>query len=292
MSKTKNSQIDNWKTYCFYNRYCTMLAENVFSFENIPNSIDMDYVNKQLVKNGSIAFFYDDVMNELLALPYSVNGQLDVYDRPLNITAIGGNGYSRNLKKDDFVIMYDNTGRYPLIIDIWQFAERLAIDMRTIDINVIQQRTPRIWQCKQGEEATLKRLINEIDSFTDVIKAYNNFDLEGISSVIAPAPFIADKVREEKNQIWNEFLSHIGITNVSFQKKERNIKDEIIASQGGTVASRFSRYSPRVNAINKINEKWGYLLEKEITVSYYDGIPTSKEENEIIENEVIEDDDF
>ena len=52
------------------------------------------------------------------------------------------------------------------------------------------------------------------------------------------------------------------------------IVDEMIASQGGTIASRYSRFQPRYYAIKKINEKWGLKIE----VRYYDGEPSSKEE--------------
>ena len=51
--------------------------------------------------------------------------------------------------------------------------------------------------------------------------------------------------------------------------------------QGGTIASRFSRFEPRQRAIKEINEKFGYDIE----VEYYDGLPTS---NEKVEDELEE----
>ena len=51
--------------------------------------------------------------------------------------------------------------------------------------------------------------------------------------------------------------------------------------QGGTIASRFSRFEPRQRAIDEIKEKFGIKLE----VSYYDGIPTSVEELENAEED-------
>lgn len=56
-----------------------------------------------------------------------------------------------------------------------------------------------------------------------------------------------------------------------------------MASQGGTVASRYSRFEPRKKAIEEINKKF----KTNIKVKYYDGIPTSeKEEIEDTEMEV------
>ena len=59
------------------------------------------------------------------------------------------------------------------------------------------------------------------------------------------------------------------------------------ASQGGTIASRYSRFNPRQRAIDEINKKWNLGME----VKYYDGIPTTEKEMfNIIESEVEEND--
>lgn len=46
--------------------------------------------------------------------------------------------------------------------------------------------------------------------------------------------------------------------------------------QGGTIASRFSRFEPREKAIKEINAKFG----TDIIVSYYDKLPTTEKESE------------
>lgn len=100
---------------------------------------------------------------------------------------------------------------------------------------------------------------------------YEDVDLDDTTLVLEPAPYVADKIGLDKDKIYNEFLRLIGIANLSYQKKERNIKDEVIASQGGTIASRFSRFEPRDKAIKMINQKFG----TDIKVQFYDGLLTS-----------------
>lgn len=128
--KLINSQLSNFKTYEMYKRQCLNLAENVFEFPNMPKFIDTAYMNGVLLRQGAIAFFVDEIMG-LLALPFTAIGKLDVYNRPINIKVFGVNGYTRTLSRGEFVIMYDNNGRYPLWLDIIQYAERLALDTRT-----------------------------------------------------------------------------------------------------------------------------------------------------------------
>ena len=280
-----NSQLSNFKTYQMYLRQLLTLAENVFEFENMPTFIDTAYLNKNLLRNGSIAFFKDEVMG-LLALPYVNIGTLDVYGRPNKIKVMSQNTYTRTLSRDEYVIMYDNNGRYPLFLDITQYAERIALDTRTIDINILQQRTPRFWKTSSDKEKSIRDIINNVDGLENTVLTYEDINLDDIQLILEPAPYVADKIDIQKEKLWNEFLRLIGIANMNFQKKERNIKDEVMASQGGTVASRYSRFEPRKKAIEEINEKFG----TNINVKYYDGIPTSeKEDLEDVEMEVEED---
>ena len=277
MGRQKNSQITNYFTYLMKLRQCRSLAENVFCYENLPDEIDVAYMNQILVNKGAIAFFKDEILG-LIALPFNTLGKLDVYGRPQRITVYGKNGYNRSLNKDEFVIMYDNYGKYPLILDIYQYAERLAEIERTKDINIRQQRTPRIWQTSDEKMRTLKDLLNNIDAYSDEVIGYDSFSVDEINCVLQPAPYVADKLQDEKEKLWNEFLRLIGVSNVSIQKKERNIKDEITASNGGTIASRFNRFEPRKKALAEIKEKF----DIDIKVSYYDGLPTNmKDESEV-----------
>lgn len=152
--KLINSQLSNFKTYEMYKRQLLTLAENVFEFKNMPEFIDTAYLNKTLLREGSIAFFKDEVMG-LLALPFTSVGNLDVYGRPTTIQVIARNGYTRTLKQDEFIIMYDNNGRYPLWLDILQYAERIAQATRTIDINIRTTKNAKILENKSR-----KRKIN------------------------------------------------------------------------------------------------------------------------------------
>lgn len=272
-------QLDNYKTTNMYKRQYVALAENVYNIVNLNEVapfMDYSYVNKQLVYQGSIAFFMDEYLG-LLALPYNNVGRLDVYGRPITIQVYGRNGYVRKLDKGEYVIMYDNRSKQALITDILQYAERISLIQRTMDINITQQRTPRIWKTKTENKKTIQDLMDGVSANDEAILTYDNLEIDDTNIVLSPAPFVADKLSEQKDKLWNEFLRLIGIANTSFQKKERNIRDEIFISQAGTIASRFTRFNARVDAINKMNEKWSkkYWNGTKLEVEYYDGLPTT-----------------
>lgn len=276
--KLINSQLNNFKTYNMYYRQMLALAQTSIKISNLPKFIDKSYLNKKLIYDGVIAFFVDEVLG-LLALPYINLSSLDVYGRPNKIQVVSHNGYTKKLNRDEFVLMYDNEGRYPLYLDIFQYSERIALIQRTIDINIYQQRTPRFWKTTQEKVNSLKALLASVDSFEETVVSYDNF-IEDIENVLNPAPYVADKLEEEKAKIWNEYLRLIGISNVTYEKKERQIKDEVQFSMGGTVASRSNRFETRQNAVEEINEKFSKYLDNPLEVEFYDGLPSTLKEIE------------
>lgn len=101
---------------------------------------------------------------------------------------------------------------------------------------------------------------------------------------------MSDKLDEYKANLWNEFLGSIGISNINLTKKERLIKDEVMAQLGGSIAMRSSRFEAQKDAIEEINEKFKDYLEKPLELEFYDGVPTTDKENiDIVENKESED---
>lgn len=269
--KLVNSQLYNFKTYLNYKDRMTMLAQNVFQFKNMNDFIDMAYVNSNLLIKGSIAFFKDEVMG-LLALPYTPIGALDIYGRPTSIRVIPKNGYyNRTLHRGEFVIMYDNDSHLPIYPNVIAHAERMALIKTTIDTNISQQKTPRFFRTSEENKRTVEDILNQVDANVNTVITYDNLDLEDTTCVLEPAPYVSDKLTQNLKDEWGEFLELIGITNVSINKKERLIRDEVITAMGGTIASRYSRFTARKKACEEINRLFGESLE----VEFYDGLPST-----------------
>lgn len=290
-TKVINSQLSNYRTYLNYRDKMLTLAMNVFQFKGIDNFVDMSVVNYELITKGSVAFFYDDVMDKVLALPYSNLGKLDMYGRPTKIMVRAKNGqFVRSLNYGEFVIMYDNDSHLPIYSNILASCERLALIKRTADINIRQQQTNRFWKTSEENKKTVENVVNQVEANLETVLTYDNIDLSDTTSVLAPAPYVADKLNDAKKEEWAEFLELIGISNVAVQKRERLIKDEIVCSMGGTIASRYSRFESRRKALEEIKEKWG----KNIEVEFYDGLPTTIQDTAdfigINEKEEIKDD--
>ena len=288
--KVVNSQL----SYLNFRDKMLLLAQNVFKYKDMPKFINMAVVNYNLVTTGSIAFFIDDIYG-LMALPYVPLGEFDLYGRPTKIKVIPVMGvYNRILTntpdKTEFVIMYDNDAHISIYPNILASAERLALIKRTVDINVRQQQTPRFYKTSENNKKTLQDLVNEIEANVNTILTYDNIDVNDVTCVLNPAPYVADKLNQEKHEEYAEFLDLIGIANVSINKKERVLKDEILSSMGGTIASRYTRFESRKKALEEIEDAFGIKID----VEFYDGLPTTIESideylNKNEESEVVKD---
>ena len=280
---TINAQLYNYRTYLTYRDRMRSLAQNVFNFKNIPFNIDMSLVNNSLLMNGSIAWFMDDVTNELMALPYTNVGALDFYGRPRAIMVQPYFGsYRRTLykSKGEFVIMYDNESRIPIYEEIVESAMRLACIKRAIDINISQQNTNRIWKVPEDQLLSFKKILEQVDANVENIATFDGLDINSVSGFINTAPFVADKLNACKHEEWAEFLEVIGISNIKYEKKERLVSDEVSVNMGGTIAGRYNRFESRRKAVEEINELFGTNIE----VEFYDGLPTTlrNTENDIL----------
>lgn len=264
--QTTTLKLTNNSTYLLYLRQMLTIAANFCVYDGLSDYIDESYLKKCLVNKGSIAFFYDDMLDDVIALPYLNVSKLDVYNRPTRIQCYGYNGYTSGiLEKWQFVIMYDNEGRYPLLYDIMQYATRLANMRRTCDINISQQRTPRIFRTKKEQEFTMKNIMRQIDNNEEMMITYNNIEeLEDFNCILTPAPFVADKINIEMVNLWNDFLTMCGIVNINNEKKERMLQSELEFAQTSNIACVNNRMQPRQKAFREIYKKWG----KNISCSY------------------------
>ncbi|MBR2871004.1 MAG: hypothetical protein IKB98_06500 [Clostridia bacterium] len=263
----KQSAYRNKRAYQVYLNKITELCISMFEWKNLPETVDPRYLELALMSDGRAVFFKDEVMG-YLALRCMIGGRWNVYDIPTERTAYAVNGYQNRLNPEDSVIIYNNMLRTPSIMEIETYAERLWDLDRTIDINIKAQKTPLLLQCNEKQRLTLINLYKNYDGNMPVIFADKNLDMDSLGVVKTDAPFIADGLFAMKTHLWNEMLTYMGISNISYQKRERLISDEVTRSQGGTIAIRYSKLNARRQACDEINRMFGLNISCDFREDY------------------------
>ena len=243
-------------TYVQYFNRLVELAVSMFDWKNIPDSIDVRYLELALFRDGKAIFFKDEELG-YLGLRCMAAGTWDVYQVPRTRTAYSANGYNRKLNEEDSVIIFNNQLRTNSYLDVEQFAERLYNLDRTIDVNCNAQKTPVLIACDENEKLTLQNLYMQYTGNEPVIYGYKSVQPDSLKAINTGAEFVADRLYQLKVQYWNEALTYLGISNVNFQKKERMISDEVMRAMGGVIANRYSRLNARRKACEEINKMFG-----------------------------------
>lgn len=248
--------LQNQRTYLQYVNRLTELSISMFDWQNLPDTIDARFLELALFNDGMAVFFKDEVMG-YLGLQVMIGGALDVYRIPITRTAFAQNGYQMKLDQSNSVIIFNNMLHTNSILDVQEMSKRLYEIQRTIDVNVIQQKTPKIITCTENQRLVMKNLYAQYMGNEPFIFGDKNLDLSGIKTLDTTSPYVADKLYDLKTQYWNEALTYLGISNVNTVKKERMITDEVQRNLGGTIASRYSRLFMRQQACEQINKMFG-----------------------------------
>lgn len=255
-------------TYMQYAYRLMELSISMFEWKNLPEGIDERFLEMVLFTDGHAVFFKDDELGDYLALQCLINGKLNVYRIPIKRRAFAVNGYQKQLTDKDSVIIFNNMLHTNSWLDVKMFAKRLYNLDRIIDVNANAQKTPILIKGNEQQRLTLTNLYKEYDGNAPVIFADKSLDMNALQVMSTQAPYVADKIYQLKTQIWNEALTYLGISNVSFQKRERMVSDEVTRSQGGTVASRYSRLNARRQACEQINKMFGLNIECDFREDY------------------------
>lgn len=251
------------------------IAMSVFEWHGLPESVDVWYLEKTITDRGSALIFQDDIMKKIggtqksiFGLPWVLKSKYNKYMYPIKRTAYANNGYKCRANENNSVIIYDNVLKNSIIPGIRYYSDRLWNMDRVVDVNINAQKTPVLIKCPESQKMTLKNAYMQYDGNAPFIFAYDDFNEEGFKVLSTGAPYVAENIHDLKTRIWNEALTFVGVSNVTIQKKERMIKDEVMQEMGGTIASRYTRLIPRQEAAKKINRIWGNELDKEVTVNF------------------------
>ena len=280
----KEAQIMNVDTYTYWYARLVEIAIAGFEWKNLPPEIDPRFLEMILCFDGKALFYFDDDLEEYVALQFFNSSTLDIYREPFKRTAFSPavNFRHKALDESESVIIWNNGLHLPEILPLRLYARRIAECERTIDVNIKGQKTPKIIRSTNEERLTIENLFKKYDGNIPFIFGSKNLaDMQDITVLDTTVPYIADKVQILKRQLFAEALTYFGIENANTEKKERLVSDEVASNFGGVEIARRTRLNARKLACRKINERFGLNIDVEFA-------STSPREREAI-NEETED---
>ena len=273
-SEFRDAIILNESTYNDYLDRMKKIALSMFEWVNLPKSMNARYLEMTLFYNGQAAMLWDEDYGFINTQAVD-SGYINIYGLPTKI-----NCFSYRFNKlrelyipesnlppeEECILVMNNYERVPTCATLVLFASRLAEAQRTADINIKAQRTPVLIPTDKRQEFTLRKMYEEFDGNTPAIFADKNLvEPDSLKAIKTEAPFIVNDVMDYKREIWNEFLTFLGISNLS-EKKERLITSEADSNNELINLNLQSYLIPRKEACKQFNEKFGLTGKNAIDV--------------------------
>lgn len=272
----ESSAFVNDATYIqIYNRM-KELCLNLFNYENLPVGCEERYLEQMLYECGFCFFFLDDALERYCNLGGTLNGVYDIYGNPTDYMAISFNGnYRVNLNSENSVIIWNNYTRTPTRQYIEMFAWRAYSCLRTADVNLSQQKTCKMLKVPEKRRLTVENLLMKVQGNEIYALMADDMDIESMVMDLT-VPYIADKAMMQYNNVWNDFLTFIGVVNHNTDKRERENVIEVMGHMGSTEMERNTMMKSRKIAVEKINDMFGLDVEVEFNSNLADFVNSNR----------------
>ena len=300
--KARNSLEDailmNNATYFDYLERFKRIALSMFEWTNLPDSMDARYLERCLYYTGQAAMLYLEPYG-YINTKSATSGKLNLYGLPTRIRCYSYgeintsrrvfngvseavaqiNGYEDDTDDDkstEAILVLNNWEGVATANTVELFAMRMAIAERAIDVNIRAQKTPFVLVTNQNKRLSMMNALDQVEkNAMALVVEQNQLDTDSFKTLQTEAPFVADKLTDYKRGIWNEFLTFLGVDNIS-EKRERMISAETMSNNECVNLNMMAGLKPREKAAKEFNQKYGKNIEVKLRSDVFNIIKSTE----------------
>lgn len=274
-----NKQIGSYKYIVNNNIIYNNLMDlnmNLFEWENIPDGIPVDYIEKTLATHGYVGFCKDPEIGYLFStgtmtdinhygLMTKFKAYSPVYDREFTIDK-------------DCVMIYNNIRKEPDIVTIKTYSMLLSEIKKTQEINLQTLKTPYILSYPKSLEMTIENIYNQISAGALKISTDSSIELDNFIKVFnLNIPILVNDLQEYYDKIYSECLTLLGVNNDGANKKDRVVVSEVESNNSQVYLNMKAKLRMREQAVEKINKLFNLNIKVKPIVDIYTDTAKNKE---------------
>lgn len=254
---------------------------HMFEWKNMPDTIPLDYLERNLVRTGHVMFFEDDRVG-LDVLRATVRG-FNRYEQPIEayhspnsqkieeVTLPVERTIKRLTDSDSAIDEFDPSTDCVLISNmahgqpctdiVDHYAERLAFAQLAFDTNLLWQNIPYFFITDSADsKLSVQKMFYDAlytgDPYVHVDKHLlaSNQERNGVPSGV---PFIGKELMDTRNELMMKFRETVGITTAGVDKAERANTLEVTSNAQHTKTVLQIMLEQRQIACDNINAFFG-----------------------------------
>lgn len=224
-----------------------------------PELWDKDYLLDVLLFEGKIAI--TDTHAGVVPLRCAPHGY-NMFNRSCDLTIANPvlGTFDRIIDEDAILLyLFDNKYFMSFTPTVNIYAQKLASCDSAIDVNLLNCKVSYVFDCVDQKQATEAKLIYDKISSGEPAVFYHSQSGMNIQEKMqfftndVVRNYICDKVQAEKRQIYNEFLTQVGINNAAQEKKERLLVDEVNSNNDELKINMTYAYNNIKKGVKKAN---------------------------------------
>lgn len=262
----------------FYRGQLIREVSNLFEWSGMPDEIPLDYVERVLITEGKVMFFYDPSVYGYMALACGVRGY-NIYNKPTVAYAIAPNmegikiryeriivyQYNKNIDPEKGCVLINNMyGGQSLLGIIDFYGRRLAMIQQAFDTNALWQNIPVLFPVPSDDvKLSIEKLFQKIYSgrpwvIVDELLAGGEKPVQGLPIDV---PYRLDVLMDSLREVKQRFYETIGINTPGADKKERLLEDEVNANEQALDTALKVMLNQRKKACKEINKLFGLNVD-------------------------------
>lgn len=220
------SAIDNTRVYYEIMTRLSMLAQNIFVWNNLPDTMNKRYIEKTLFYHGTLFAYKPEGLSTPVCAKASGSNNVNRYFEPSEYIVSDAMD-TKTVPASQGVVLRCNYQGIPLCNIAQIYAKRLYELTVSANVNTKLQKFPTLITAPRSKAKTARDMYLKIDGNSPVVFEYDdNKDVE-IKCVNTGTPYVADKLLDTYRDTLFEYLTILGVKTANVDKRERMITSEV-----------------------------------------------------------------